>query len=109
MEEVGSWQSAVLERVSPEEEGHAGLAGDGSCQESLAGAGRPGQQDALGQLSPQAGEPVGMLEELDDLGHLCLGLIAAPHVLEGLDRLLRQNLLRTPSSSRISECVRLAT
>ena len=66
-----------------EVEGHVGLAGHGPGEQRLAGPGRPGQQHPLGHHGPQPPVAVGVLEEVDDLGHLVLDLVDAGHVGEG--------------------------
>ena len=65
------------------EERHRGLAGDGARQERLARPGRADEQDAARQPRPEAAVLVGLLEELDDLGELRLGLVLAGDVREG--------------------------
>jgi hypothetical protein len=75
------------------EERHPGLAGDGSGEEGLAGSRRPHQQHALGDATAEAGELAGILEELDDLDQLLLGLVRSGDVLEGdLPTVIRQQL-----------------
>ena len=64
------------------EERHVRLTRDGAGQQRLAGAGRADQQAALGDLAAEALELLRVLEELDDLLQLVLGLIDAGHVLE---------------------------
>ena len=49
------------------QERHARLAGHGPGQQGLAGAGRPDQQDALGDAGADVLEAAGRLEEVDDL------------------------------------------
>ena len=66
-----------------EVEGHVGLAGHGPGEQGLAGPGRPGQQHPPGHHGPQPPVAVGVLEEVDDLGHLVLDLVDAGHVGEG--------------------------
>ena len=76
-------------RAADAEEGHLRLAGNRLGQQRLARAGRPHQQHALRHLAAQVLEALGVLEELDDLGHLLLRLVHAGHVLEtGLGLLL---------------------
>ena len=65
------------------EERNVGLAGDGARQQRLASAGRTDQQHALGDLAAETLELLRVLEELDDLLQLGLGLVDAGHVLEG--------------------------
>ena len=63
--------------------GHVGLAGDGAGEQRLAGARRADQQHALGDLAAQALELLRVLQELDDLLELLLGLVDAGDVVEG--------------------------
>ena len=63
-------------------ERHAGLAGDGTRQQRLAGAGRPVQQDALGDLRADGLELGRLLQELLDLLELLDGLVGAGDVGE---------------------------
>ena len=72
------------------EEGHAGLAGDGAGEQRLAGARRPDEQHAARDARPEGVELLGVLQELDDLLELRLGLVHAGHVGEGDDRLVAQ-------------------
>ena len=65
------------------EERHVGLAGDGAGQQRLAGARRADQQHALRDLAAEALELLRVLQELDDLLELLLGLVDAGDVLEG--------------------------
>ena len=65
------------------EEGDAGLARDGLADEGLTGAGRADEEHAARDASADAGELLGVLEELDDFGELDLGLVNAGNVLEG--------------------------
>ncbi|MNL16211.1 hypothetical protein D3C87_1372410 [compost metagenome] len=67
-------------RAGKRVEWHPGLVGDRLGQKGLAGAGRPDQQDPLGDLGPDALEGLGVLEEVDDLLGLALGLVDAEHV-----------------------------
>ena len=64
------------------EERHAGLAGHGLGEHGLARAGRAHQQDALGDPGAQQAVLLGVLEEIDDLDQLRLGLVDAGHVGE---------------------------
>ncbi len=64
------------------EERDTRLAGDGLRQQRLAGARRADEEHALGQLAAQLGELLRVLEEVDDLLDLLLGLVEAGHVLE---------------------------
>ena len=70
-------------RARDREERHVGLAGDGLGQERLAGARRADQEHALRDLAAELLELRRVLEELDDLAQLLLGLVHAGHVLEG--------------------------
>ena len=70
------------------EERHACLAGDGAAEQRLARAWRADQQHALGDAGAERGELLGVLEELDDLLQLLLGLFHAGHVLERDGRLV---------------------
>jgi hypothetical protein len=70
-------------RAGDREEGDVGLAGDGLGQEGLAAAGLADEQDAAGDAPAEAGEALGVLEELDDLGDFFLGLLDAGDVVEG--------------------------
>ena len=65
------------------EEGHLGLAGDGLGEQRLAAAGRADEQHAARDAAADAREASGVLEELDDLAHLVLGLLGAGDVVEG--------------------------
>ena len=65
------------------EERHIGFAGDGAREQRLAGAGRADQQRALRNLAAEALEFVRVLQEVDDLDEIFLGLIDAGDVLEG--------------------------
>ncbi len=77
-------------RAGDAEEGHAGLAGDGARQERLAGAWRADEQHATRDARAERVELLGVLQELDDLLELHLGLVHAGHVGEGDDRLVAQ-------------------
>src|SRR5690606_23639520 len=59
------------------EERTSGLAGDGACEQRLAGAGRADEQHALGQTTAEPAELLRVLQELDDLLELVLRLIGA--------------------------------
>ena len=80
------------------EERPARLTRHGLGQQGLAGARRADQQRALGEPAAQPGELLRVLEELDDLLQLDLGLVGAGHVGEGdLRRVAGQQLgLRLP-------------
>jgi hypothetical protein len=74
-------------------ERHARLAGDRAGQQGLAGAGRPVQQDALGDLRADGLELGRALQELLDLLELLDRLVGAGHVGErGLGRVLADQL-----------------
>src|SRR5215510_8759954 len=64
------------------EERHIRLAGDGTRQQRLAGAGRPDQQHAARNASAELLELAGVAQELDDLLKVLLGFIDARDVLE---------------------------
>ena len=70
-------------RTRNREEGDIGLAGNGAGQQGLAGSGRAHEQHALGDLAAEALEPFGILEEIDDLLELVLGLGDAGDIFEG--------------------------
>ena len=70
-------------RAGDGEERHVRLAGDGPGQQRLAGARRAHQQHPLGDAAAQLLELLGLLEELDDLRQLLLGLLDPGDVLEG--------------------------
>ena len=65
------------------EEAHAGLACDRLGDEGLTGSRRTHEQDSLGDLGADLGVFLRVLEELDDLLELVLGLLLACHILEG--------------------------
>ena len=74
-------------------ERHARLAGHGAGQQRLAGARRPVQQHALGDLGPDGLELGRALQELLDLLEFLDGLVRAGHVGEGgLGRVLGDEL-----------------
>ena len=64
------------------EEGHLGLAGHRPRQQRLAGARRPHQQHALGDLAADLDVALRVLEEVDDLLQLGLGFVRAGDVRE---------------------------
>ena len=65
------------------EERHARFTGHGLGEQRLAGPRRAHEKNALGDLAAEAGELLGVLEELDDLLELLLGLVDAGDVGEG--------------------------
>ena len=65
------------------EEGHAGLAGDGTSQQGLAAAGRSVQQYALGYAGADGIEFAGILQEADYLLQLLLHLIHPGYIGKG--------------------------
>ena len=65
------------------EEGHPGLAGDGSGQKRLARAWRSDQQHPFGDSASQFLKLLGVLQEFDDFLQFFLGFLGAGHVLEG--------------------------
>jgi hypothetical protein len=65
------------------EEWDPGLAGDGTREESFTGARRADEEASLGDLGSERGVLVGVLEEIDDLLQLELGLVGAGDVEEG--------------------------
>ncbi len=69
-------------RAGDAEEGNARLAGDGPGQERLARAGRPDEQDALGDAPAEALELLRILEEGDDFFDFVFGLVDPGHVGE---------------------------
>ena len=79
------------------EERHAGLARDRAREQRLAGARAAGEQHAARDPAAELAVAVGVLEEVDDLGQLLLGLVDAGDVLERDLRLLR------PRSARARE------
>jgi hypothetical protein len=58
------------------EERHLGLAGDGLGEQRLAGAGRADHQHAARDAAAELLELGGVAQELDQLDHLLLGLVA---------------------------------
>ncbi len=75
------------------EERNSGLARHRSRQQGLAGPGRAVKQDALGQFSAQCLVLLGILQVIDNIPQLVLGLFAAGHVLESDFLLLKVLLL----------------
>src|SRR5436309_1195954 len=74
-----------------------------SRQERLAGAGRPHRQHALGDAAAEALVLARVLEEVDDLDQLGLGLVHAGHVGEGRLQLLAVEalVLAAPEGERL--------
>ena len=70
------------------EEGGVRLAGDGAREQRLAGPGGAGEEDAVGHATAEALVALRVLQEVDDLRQLLLGLVDAGDVGEGdADRL----------------------
>jgi hypothetical protein len=65
------------------EEGHPGLLGDDTREESFPRPWRADEEASLGDLGSERGVLVGVLEEIDDLLQLKLGLVGACDVEEG--------------------------
>ena len=91
-------------RAGDREEGDARFAGDGACQKRFPRTRRTHQQHALRNPSAEAGELLGLAEELDDLLELGLGLLDARHVLERHLMLVlgQQARLRLPEAHRLT-------
>ena len=70
------------------EEGHAGFTRNRAGEQGLAGAGRPDEQRALGNLAAEFREFGRVLQELDDLLQLFARLVDAGDVVEGYPPLL---------------------
>ena len=87
-------------RAADAEERNARLAGDGLAEQRLAGAGRADQEHALGDARADGDELVRVLEELDDLVELLLGLIHAGDVDERDRRLVTREQARTAPAER---------
>jgi hypothetical protein len=81
-------------RARDREERHAGLAGDGTRQQRLAGARRAVEQHALGDARSKCLELLGVLEELLDLVELLHRLVDTRHVAEGDLRGVHRHPLR---------------
>ena len=64
------------------EEGHVGFTGHGLGQHSLAGTRRANQQDALGHGSTDLLILTGVMEIIDDLRQILLGLVLTGHVVK---------------------------
>ena len=75
-------------RAGHREEADARLTGDGPGEERLAGARRTHQEHALGHARADLLEPLGHLEEVDDLLDLLLHALVAGDVGEGRGRLV---------------------
>ena len=69
-------------RTRDREERHIGFAGDGTREQRLAGARRADQQRTLRNLAAEALELVRILQEVDDLDQIILGLFDTSHVVE---------------------------
>src|SRR5207344_1742980 len=69
-------------RAGDGEEGDTGFTGDRAREQRLTGAGRPIEQDALGDPCAERLELLRVLEELLDLVQLLDGLVDAGDVLE---------------------------
>src|SRR4029078_9985823 len=82
------------------EERNVGLAGDGAREQRLAGAGRPHEQDALGDAAAKLLEFLRFLEELDDFLQLFLRFVDAGNVLEGHLLLRARRELRAALAER---------
>ena len=70
-------------RTADAEERHARLAGDGAGEQGLTRARRANHQHSLRDVRANLSETLRVLQEVDDLLHLFLGLIATRDVLEG--------------------------
>src|SRR5713226_1985469 len=90
-------------RARDREERHVGLAGDRLREQRLAGAGRPDEKDALGDLAAELLELLRVLQEIDDLAQLFLGLVDPRDVLERHLVLL----VRDEAGPRLAEAERL--
>src|SRR5262245_51365210 len=71
------------------EEGNVGFTGDGAGQQSLTGARRSDEQDALRDAAAELLEFLRVLEELDDLLEFFFGFVGAGDVFKGHFLLLR--------------------
>lgn len=67
-------------RTGDAEERHLGFAGDGAGQQRLAGTRRADHQHAARNLAAQLGELGRVAQEVDQLAHFFLGLVAACNV-----------------------------
>mmetsp|Transcript_254 Transcript_254/g.544 ORF Transcript_254/g.544 Transcript_254/m.544 type:complete len:310 (-) Transcript_254:755-1684(-) len=63
-------------------EGNTGLTGNGLGEEGLTGTGRTVEDDTTGDATSVGGIDLGLLEEINNLGKLKLGTVAAGNVLE---------------------------
>ena len=77
-----------------EKNARVGLAGDGAREQRLAGARRPVEQHAARDPRAEALVALGVLEEVDDLDELVLGLVDAGDVVEGHAALRRSGATR---------------
>ena len=75
-------------RAGDAEEADAGLAGDGTGEQGLAGSGRTDEQDALRHPGADLAEPLGHPQEVDHLGDLLLDAGVAGDVVERRRRLV---------------------
>jgi len=91
-------------RARDREERHVRLARDRAREQGLAGAGRAYQQHALRDAAADLLELLRVLEELDDLLELLLGLVDAGDVVEGDAAVL----LGQQARARLAEAHRLA-
>ena len=69
-------------RAGNAEEGHTRLTGNGTGEQGLTRTRRADQQRALGDLAAKLLELAGVLEELNDLVQLFLGLVDTGHIVE---------------------------
>src|SRR5213594_692157 len=85
-------------RARDREEGDPGLAGHGLAEQRLARAWRADEQHALGDARAEGHELLGVLEELDDLRQLLLGLVDAGDIGERDRRLVARDHPRARAS-----------
>jgi len=80
----GAHADEHLDEIRPRnrEERHVRFAGDGLGEQGFAGAGRADEQHALRDLAAELLELLRILEEVDDLAELFLGLVHARDVLK---------------------------
>ena len=60
-----------------------GLPGDRACEQRLAGPGRPVEQDAVRDPRAELRVALRVLQEVDDLDQLVLGVVDAGDVVKG--------------------------